>query len=213
MTCDDDEVEAQLLRETWRVQDKPYRTRGNPGWVLKKMALKKVKRCCICGDHETVELHHEDGDWKNYRSHNLNWYCKQHHQQADNRILHNKENTMTKKTMKGTYMKWTEQHKATLRQEIQKGRGLGMKSSAIFQDISENSETLLGQQHTALNVQKKASFFKLLSRKPSNNTTVTPRRGSKPREVTYTQPQVQQMLDMQRMVAANPWLRAYFTTT
>lgn len=113
------------------------------------------------------------------------------------------------KTTKGINTKWTKESKALFRQEIQKGRKLGMKTSAIFQEISNNSETLFGKHNTVLNIQKKASEFKLLA----NNTTVTPRRGSKPREVTYTQPQVEQILDMQRMVAANPWLRAYLTTT
>ena len=134
-----DEVDARLLQETWRVQDKPYRTRGNPSWVLRMVAKVKVKRCCICGDHETVELHHEDGNWKNYRLYNLNWYCKQHHQEADNYILHIKENTMTK-TMKGSNMKWTEDIKTRFYNEIQAYRALGLRSTKIFEEISNNSE-------------------------------------------------------------------------
>jgi len=96
-----DEVDARLLQETLRVQDKPYRTRGNPSWVLKMVALVKPKRCCKCKCTHDVELHHEDGNWKNYRLYNLNWYCKQHHQEADNRILHLKEKHMKPR------IKWT----------------------------------------------------------------------------------------------------------
>lgn len=183
-----DEVDARLLQETLRMQDKPYRTRGNPGWVLRIVAKEKVKRCCICGCDHDVELHHEDGNWRNYQLDNLNWYCTQHHQQADNYILHNKENTMTK-TMKGINMKWTVQNQELLRQEIQKGRALGMKSSAIFQDISKNSETIFGQQTTPLNIQKVASNFKML----------TTRSVSQPRELTvYTPEQVQLIVEWER---------------
>lgn len=173
-----DEVDARLLQETLRVQDKPYRTRGNPSWVLRMVAKVKVKRCCICpvipGDHQAVELHHEDGNWKNYRLHNLNWYCKQHHQQADNYILHIKENTMTK-TMKGGNMSWSIPTQTRFWNEIQVYRNLGLKSTQIFQEISNNSETIF-QKHLTMELIRKAAYkFDLLKMEPSKNPKNMPK--------------------------------------
>jgi hypothetical protein len=163
-----DEVDARLLQETLRVQDKPYRTRGNPSWVLKMVALVKVKRCRTCGCEHDVELHHEDGNWKNYRLYNLNWYCKQHHQEADNRILHIKEKTMSW----GINMKWTVDMKALFKQHIQEYQALGDKSAKIFSEISKNSETIFGKPITARNLQKTAYKFQLMrGNAPSKNTT------------------------------------------
>jgi len=165
-----DEVEARLLQETLRLQDKPYRTRGNPGWVLKLVAQVKPKCCKICNATHDVELHHEDGDWKNYRLYNLNWYCKQHHQEADNHILHIKEKTMSW----GINMKWTVDTQELFKQHIQEYQALGYKSAKIFSEISNNSETIFGKKLTALNLQKTAYKFKLMRGNAPSQNTPTP---------------------------------------
>ena len=186
-----DEVDARLLQETLRLQDKPYRTRGNPSWVLKMVAKVMPKRCCICGDHETVELHHEDGVWKNYWLDNLNWYCKQHHQQADNYILHNKENTMTK-TMKAR-IKWTEQKVASYATFCSKNTADGKTLHWCFTNFkSGDAADKYGSRYSA----NKGAYQKYV--KP----TIPTRSVSPPREFTYTHQQVLHILECERIIAA-----------
>jgi hypothetical protein len=180
-----DEVDARLLQETLRVQDKPYRTRGNPSWVLKMVALVKPKRCCKCKCTHDVELHHEDGNWKNYRLYNLNWYCKQHHQEADNLL---QENIMTKKMKNTRNVKWTPAsgNITRLQQEIHQRKEQGWTTAQIFQDISDNSEMIFGKHLAATHLQKRAYACKVAgstSRRTTTRSVISPQ----VREITLSQ--------------------------
>ena len=114
-----EQVMVRLHEETERMHQKSHRTRGNSGYILRLVSEVKRKCCKDCGNARQVELHHEDGNWRNYSLDNLNWYCPEHHQHRDN-ILQEKHNM--KNTVKRTYISWNTVNKTLLRDNIDNRR-------------------------------------------------------------------------------------------
>ena len=151
-----EQVVTRLQQETHRMSQKRYRTRGNPGNILKLMAQVKRKCCRTCGDTEHVELHHENGDWRNYSLDNLNWYCVKHHQHLDN-ILQEKH--IMKNIVKRGNIRWNAETIQTLSDSITR-RIVGnpnQKMSAVYADIAKNSLQIFGKKLKATHIQKRAS--------------------------------------------------------
>jgi hypothetical protein len=150
-----EQVMVRLHEETERMHQKSHRTRGNSGYILRLVSEVKRKCCKDCGNARQVELHHEDGNWRNYSLDNLNWYCPEHHQHRDN-ILQEKHNM--KNTVKRTYIAWNTRNKTLLRDNIDHRRISDPRSSmtAVYADIAKNSQKIFGKKLTAKHIQKRA---------------------------------------------------------
>ena len=153
---------TRLQQETYRMSQKRYRTRGNSGDILKVMAQVKRKCCRTCGDTRHVELHHEDGDWRNYSLDNLNWYCQKHHQQRDNILQEKYIMKNIVKRGRGN-IRWTAEMIQKLDNSITRrvnGNG-NQKMSQVYADIAKNSLGIFGKKCTATHIQKRASVLGL----------------------------------------------------
>ena len=150
-----EQVRMRLQQETDRMYQKPYRTRGNSGYILRVVAEVKRKCCATCGKTRQVELHHEDGNWRNYSLDNLNWYCPEHHQHRDN-IL--QEKYIMKNTVKRTYISWNTVNKTLLRDNIDNRRisDPSITMTAVYADIAKSSQKIFGKKLTAKHIQKRA---------------------------------------------------------
>jgi len=106
------------------------------------------------------------------------------------------------KTMKGSNMKWTEDIKTRFYNEIQAYRALGLRSTKIFEEISNNSETIFQKHLTVELIRKVAYKFDLLHTDPSKNPKNTPTATSS--VTTQHQPEItlQQLIKYERMAAA-----------
>jgi hypothetical protein len=148
----------RLQQETARMYQKPHRTRGNSGYILRLVAEVKRKCCGTCGKTRQVELHHEDGNWRNYSLDNLNWYCPEHHQHRDN-IL--QEKYIMKNTVKRTNISWNTLNKTLLRDNINSRRisDPSITMTEVYADIAKSSQKIFGKKMTAKHIQKRASVL------------------------------------------------------
>lgn len=172
-----EQVVARLQQETHRISQKRYRTRGNSGYILKLVAQVKRKCCRTCGDTRHVELHHENGDWRNYSLDNLNWYCVKHHQQLDN-ILQEKH--IMKNIVKRGNIQWNAEMIQKLKYNITR-RIVGnpnQKMSAVYADIAKNSLQIFGKKLGATHIQKRASFLGVAPNGRKNKATIGARFGA-----------------------------------
>ena len=153
-----EQVVTRLQQETHRMSQKRYRTRGNSGNILKLMAQVKRKCCRTCGDTEHVELHHENGDWRDYSLDNLNWYCVKHHQHRDN-ILQEKH--IMKNTVKSSNIRWNAETIQKLNDNITRRivRNPNQKMYQVYADIAKNSLRIFGKKLNATHIQKRASVL------------------------------------------------------
>lgn len=150
-----EQVMMRLHEETKRMHQKSYRTRGNSGYILRLVSEVKRKCCKDCGNTRQVELHHEDGNWRNYSLDNLNWYCQKHHQHHDNML---QEKHIMKNTVKRTYLSWNTRNTTLLRDNIMQRRDANPSASisSVYADIAKNSLKIFGKKLTARHVQKRA---------------------------------------------------------
>lgn len=171
-----EQVMVRLQQETNRMHQKSHRTRGNSGYILRLVAEVKRKCCTTCGDARQVELHHEDGNWRNYSLDNLNWYCPEHHQHLDN-IL--QETHIMKNTAKRTNIAWNTRNIMLLRDNITNRRISDPRASisSVYADIAKNSQKIFGKKLTAKHIQKRAYALGVAP-------TVRPRMSSSPVHAT-----------------------------
>jgi hypothetical protein len=130
------------------------RKRGNPPDVLKALTFLRGGRFCeVCGVTEyqkRIELHHKDGNWRNYQVNNLGFYCSDCHLDDHNGCWSNLPN------QKGENMpdvvkkfSWDGQPTVTLFAKVQEYVNQGYCIEEACREISKDSEVIFGRYFKA----------------------------------------------------------------
>ena len=142
-----------ILRYHQRIQTAERRKRGNPPDVLEAVEyLRGGKVCEICDAtkyEKRIELHHRDGNWKNYTLENLGFYCSDCHLDDHNGCWSIKpsgkemymQNVVTK-------MSWSGQIGDILITKVDGMTTEGYSIEEACRELSKDSVTLFGRQLT-----------------------------------------------------------------
>lgn len=139
-----------ILRYHERVQTAPKRKRGNPPDVLKAFKfLRGGKFCELCGLTEyekRIELHHKDGNWRNYLIPNLGFYCSDCHLDDHNGNWSNTPNQMEGvMSQVVTKFTWEGQPSTTLFSKVEEYVNQGYSVEEACRELSKDSEILFGR--------------------------------------------------------------------
>jgi len=149
------EHQQRLIQYAQRLQKMEYRRRGNDSWYLKLVATYKPKCCKVCKSKQYVELHHEDGNWRNPYITNVNWYCPPHHDVQDATLRTHRPNILKEHTMR---ISWKNPHNVSLFQNAIRTRAnQGMSARQVYADIAKSSAQIFGSKVSAKSLQKQAS--------------------------------------------------------
>lgn len=119
-----------LARYHHKVNQPTYvkRKRGNPPPVLDAVTfLRGSSACVLCGHTGRTELHHIDGNWRNYTLDNLHYHCKACH------LMHHKLLEMHNMS-KVTY---TDAVHNQIRTAVDKGVAAGKKKTHMFAEVAK----------------------------------------------------------------------------
>lgn len=136
-----------------RVQTALKRKRGNPPDVLKALTFLRGGRFCeVCGVTEyekRIELHHKDGNWKNYQINNLGFYCSDCHLNDHNGNWSNVPNqTEVVMSQVVTKYRWEGPTTTILFNKIKEYTDQGYCVREACREISKDSVSLFNQQFT-----------------------------------------------------------------
>lgn len=156
--------EAVTIVEKYRLRvvTATHRKRGNPPEVIKAMTvILGGCTCRVCGTTEKTQLHHLDGNWKNYTPENLAFFCKTHHFEQHN------NNWKQLRGIMSTRVNWSNpdmSHKlVTL---VNSYRNTEKTLEKVYEKISSESKKHFG-------VHLKASTIENRYQKVKNITTAT----------------------------------------
>jgi hypothetical protein len=123
------------------------RKRGNPSTVLDAVAYirwgnPRNKRCECCKVQGEIQLHHKNGNWKDYRLENLIWLCKGCHLQ-----YHSNQRRITMSTKKSnkserSYHRWDTENLNKLNVEVNKHP----TKAQGYEYVSNHSKKIFGNQ-------------------------------------------------------------------
>lgn len=142
-----------LQRYHERVRTALKRKRGNPPDVIEAVTFLRGGRVCeVCSMSESdttkrIELHHKDGNWRNYTAQNLGFYCTDCHLTAHRGHWANTPTQITKYMSTNTTRRfqWKDAAAATLSTTVNEYVKDGASKRKAYIEISKKSIDIFGQ--------------------------------------------------------------------
>lgn len=164
-----------LARYHHKVNQPTYvkRKRGNPPPVLDAVTfLRGSSACVLCGHTGRTELHHIDGNWRNYTLDNLHYHCKVCH------LTHHKLLEMHNMAKQITF---TDAMHTQIRNAVDAGQRAGKTKAEMFSTVGAKfniaAKTCADRYYNnpdTLRARRRESNAKSYARKTGKTTPVQP---------------------------------------
>ncbi len=146
------------------------RKRGNPQPVIEAVSfLLNGKHCARCGGLDKPQLHHINGEWRDYQIANLQFYCHSCHLDDHHGNWQIKPNGVHSRMNKR--MVWNDTNATKLSKLITEHPSNTITAACV--DISENSMEHFGQKFTATSLSKAYYSLKRQGKVANTGRSVT----------------------------------------